>query len=82
MPLSPDLATSGALALVVFLVVLGVLVVFVESVTSFRLAGVLLACVAAAFALVLLGEWGLALVPLAFGAAFVANQAFEWLTTR
>ncbi len=82
MALLPDLATAGGIALAVFLVALGVLVLFVESVPRRTVVVLVLVAVVLASALVLLGELGIAMVALAFAAAFVANDAFEWLTTR
>ncbi len=76
------LATSGAVALVAFLVTLGVLVIFVESVRGRTTALVLLVAVILAALLAVLGEAGIGLIPLGFAAAFVANAVFEWLTTR
>ncbi len=82
MALLPDLGTAGLYALAAFLLVLGVLVVFVESVRPSRFLLVLIVCLVAAGGLVAVGESGVALVPLGIGGAFVANQAFEWLTMR
>lgn len=82
MALLPDLGIAGGIALAVFLLTLGVLVIFVETVAPRRLVAVMGACVAVAAGLVLLGEVGLSLAPLGFAAAFLANHAFEWLTTR
>lgn len=82
MALLPDLAVASVLALVVFLLALGLLVVFIESVRPARLVAVLLAGVAVSGALAVLGETGLALVAMALAAAVLANQGFEWLTTR
>ncbi len=82
MALLPDLGTAGLYAVAVFLLILGVLVVFVETVRPPRLALVVGASIVAAVGLAVLGEIGLALIPMGIAAAFVANQAFEWLTAR
>lgn len=82
MAILPDLGTAGLYALAAFLLVLGVLVVFVESVRPSRFLLVLIVCIVAAGGFVALGETGVALVPLGVGGAFVANQVFEWLTMR
>lgn len=82
MALLPDAAAAGLYALVVFLVTLGVLAVFVEKVRGTRVAVVILASLVAAAALYYVAEPGVALLVLGFGAAFPANEVFEWLTTR
>lgn len=82
MAVLPDLTAAGWYGLVVFLVVLGLLVVFVETISSRRLLGLLLGTVFVGIILVSLGETGMVLLALGFGAALVANQTFEWLTTR
>jgi len=82
MAVLPDLAAAGLYGLVVFLVVLGFLVVFVETVQPRRLLGLLLGTSLVAIVLVSLGETGIVLLALGFGGALVANQTFEWLTTR
>lgn len=82
MALMPDPATAGLYATVVFLVILGVLVVFVETVSFLRFVAVVVGSFVLALALVFLGELGLSFLPLALGGAFIANHMFEWLTTR
>jgi len=82
MALLPDPATAGLYAAVVFLLMLGVLVIFVETVSFPRFVAIVAGCFVVALALVLLGELGLALIPLGVGGAFIGNHAFEWLTTR
>lgn len=82
MAILPDLGAAGLYAAAAFLLVLGVLVVFVETIRSSRLVLILSACLAVAIGLVVLGETGLALIVLGVGAAFLANHVFEWLTTR
>lgn len=82
MALLADPATAALAATAVFLVTLGVLVVFIETVGFSRFIAMVVACFVLALALIGVGEIGLALIPLAFGSAFIANQVFEWLTTR
>ncbi len=82
MSLLPDLGVAGGIALAVFLVVLGFLVVFVESVGRRAVVGVVGIVLVLGVALSLAGEPGLALIVFGFAAAFVANEAFEWLTVR
>src|SRR5205814_9621092 len=78
----PDLAAAGLYGVVVFLLTLGLLVVFVETVPPRRLLALLLGSGLAAVVLAGLGEVGVALLALGIGAALVANHTFEWLTTR
>jgi hypothetical protein len=78
----PDIAAAGFYGLVLFLLVLGVLVIFVEKVSARRLVGLLLSAGLAALVLATIGEMGLAFLAVGFAAALLANQAFEWLTTR
>ena len=82
MPLLPDPATAGLYAGVVFLLTLGVLVIFVETVSFPRFIAIVVGCFVVALALILVGELGLSLLPIGVGGAFIANHAFEWLTTR
>ncbi len=82
MPLLPDPATAGIAAGVVFLITLGILVLFIEMVPLPRFIGIVVGCLVVAVFLVVLGEVGLALLPLAVAGAFLANHVFEWLTTR
>lgn len=82
MALLPDPASAGLYATVVFLVTLGVLVVFIETVSFLRFVAVVVVSLVVALALVLVGEWGLSLLLVGFGGAFIANHVFEWLTTR
>ncbi len=82
MAVLPDLGLAALAALVVFLLTLGVLVVFVETVPRRILAAVLASALVLAAFLGAVGEIGLGLVPLGFVAAFLANAVFEWLTTR
>jgi len=78
----PDPAAAALYGLAAFLVVLGILVVFVEAIRMARFLLLLSADVALAILLVLFSELGVALVVLGLGGALIANQVFEWLTTR
>lgn len=82
MPVLPDIASAGLYGLVVFLLTLGLLVVFVETVRPSRLVALLTGSLVLAAALALAGEVALALLPAGFGGAFLANHVFEWLTKR
>jgi hypothetical protein len=82
MALLPDLAAAGLYAAVVFLLVLGFLVVFLETIRGSHLAVILGVDAAATLVVFAAGEIGLALVVLAVGLGFLANQAFEWSTGR
>ncbi len=82
MALSPDPASAAPYALAVFLLLLGGLVVFVESIRPARFRVALIAAAAVIVLLVLAGELGAALVVLGAGGALAANQLFEWSTTR
>jgi len=77
-----DPSTAGLAALVVFLVALGLLVLFIETISRARLVAVLVLDIAIAGSLVAADEAGLALVALSVAAAVLANEAFERLTTR
>ena len=82
MAVLPDIAAAGLYGLVLFLLVLGVLVIFVETVPPRRLVALVLSTGLAALVLGTIGELGLALMALGFGGALLANQTFEWLTRR
>ncbi len=82
MPLLPDLAVAGGVALAVFLLTLGVLVVFFESVPRRAVFGLLLVALVLLTVLTFLDELGVGIVILALALAFLANDLFEWLTTR
>ncbi len=82
MPILPDLAVAGEIALVVFLIALGVLVLFVESMPGRAAGVVILTALVLSAVLTVLGELGIGVIVIAFAVAFVANGAFEWLTTR
>ena len=77
-----DPSTAGLAALVVFLVALGLLVLFIETISRARLVAVLVLDIAIGGTLVAADEAGLALVALSVAAAVLANEAFERLTTR
>jgi hypothetical protein len=78
----PDLAAAALYGVVVFLLALGFLVIFVETVPPRRLIALLLGSFLVAVVLAGMGETGIAFLALGVGAALVANHAFEWLTTR
>ncbi len=78
----PDLALATLYGIVVFLVALGFLVVFVETISPRRLVAGLVGTILAATGLASAGETGVALLVLGIGGALVANHAFEWLTKR
>ena len=82
MAVLPDLATAGLYALVVFLLALGFLVIFVETVPPRRLVAALVLSVVVAVVLAGMDETGIGLLALGIGGALLANQTFEWLTTR
>lgn len=82
MPVLPDLGAAALYAAVVFLVTLGLLVVFVETIPGRRAVVVVAGTIVAAAAFAFASEVGLALLTVAMGAAVAASQAFEWLTTR
>jgi len=82
MPFLPDLATAALYAVVVFLLVLGFLIVFVEAVRPSQLLALLITDFVVAGIFVFAGEYGMSLLSLAVAASFIANHIFEWLTTR
>ncbi len=82
MALLPDLASAVLYGVVVFLLVLGFLVVFVETVPTRRLVAATVGVFLIAVGLASTGEAGAAFLAVGVGAALVANHAFEWLTTR
>ena len=77
-----DPGTGALVAVTVFLLVLGVLVVFVEAVRLRTALTLVLLSIVAATLLAFFGEVGFGLVALGFGAAVIADHAFDWLTTR
>jgi len=82
MALIPDLTAAALYAVVVFLLFLGLLVVFVETIPPRLLMVIILAAILFAAWLAWVGEAGLSFLGLAVAAALVANQAFERLTSR
>ena len=82
MALLPDLALASLYAVVVFLLVLGFLVVFVEAISMRRLLAGLVVTLVIAAGLVSNGEAGLSFLALGVAGALIANHAFERLTTR
>ena len=82
MALLPDLAAAALYAVVVFLLALGFLVVFVETLSPRRLTACLVGALILGVAFASLGELGLGLLVAGGALAFLANHAFEWLTAR
>jgi len=82
MALLPDLAAAALDAVVVFLLFLGLLVVFVETIPPRLLMVVMLAVVLFAAWLAWVGEAGLSFIAIGVAAGLGVNHAFEWLTTR
>lgn len=82
MALLPDLALAGGIALAVFLVALGLLVVFTDSLGRRTAAILILVGLGVAVASSIAGEFGIGLVAAGFSAAVAANGLFEWLTSR
>ncbi|HYT01084.1 MAG TPA: hypothetical protein VEO20_10535 [Thermoplasmata archaeon] len=82
MALLPDLTSAALYAVVVFLLVLGLLVIFVETISNRKLAAAFVGVLVVSVALAASGEVGLALLAVAVGGALIANHAFEWMTTR
>jgi len=80
MPLVPDLGIAAAAALVVFFVMLGLLVIFIENLEMKLVLGLLFILLGITVALVALGEVGIGLVVLAAIAAIVMDQALEHFT--
>src|SRR2546428_13937879 len=80
MALLPDLAAAALYAVVVFLLFLGLLVVFVETIPPRLLMVMILATILFAAWLAWVGEIGLSFLALGAGAALAANPAFERLT--
>ena len=82
MPFLPDLAFAGGIALAVFLVALGLLVVFTDSLDRRVAAALILVGLGVAAVSSAVGELGIALVAAGFAGAVAANALFEWLTSR
>ena len=80
MALIADLGIAAAIALVVFFVLLGLLVIFVENVDLKLVLGIMFILLGLTVALVTLGETGIALVAMAAVAAVVMDQMLEHFT--
>jgi len=80
MVLLPDLGIASAIALVVFFLLLGVLVIFVENVDLKVVLGLLFILLGFTVALVAVGEAGVSLVLMAAAAAIVLDQMLEHFT--
>ena len=80
MALLPDLGIASAIALVVFFLLLGVLVIFVENVDLKVVLGLLFILLGFTVALVAMGEAGVSLVLMAAAAAIVLDQMLEHIT--
>ncbi len=80
MALIADLGIAAAIALVVFFVLLGLLVIFVENVDLKLVLGILFILLGLTVALVTVGEAGIALVAMAAVAAVVMDQMLEHFT--
>jgi len=77
MPLIPDLGIAASVALVVFFIVLGLLVLFIEDIDLKIVLGLLFILLGLTVALLAMGEAGVALIALAAIAALVMVQVFE-----
>src|SRR2546422_9943865 len=82
MALIPDLATAALYAVVVFLLFLGLLVVFVETIPPRLLMVIILAAILFAAGLAWVGEAGPLFLGRQTAAGLPANHGFERLTTR
>lgn len=82
MALLPDLAAAALYGVVVFLLALGILVIFVETVPPRRLLAALVVAAILAIGIASAGEPGVSFLIVGAGGAFLANHAFEWLTNR
>lgn len=80
MPLLPDLGLAAAAAGVVFFVLLGIFVVFLETMERKLLLGGAFTLIGLTFALVLMDEAGIAMIALAVMSALVVDQAIEHFT--
>src|SRR5947199_7537430 len=78
----PDLAAAGLYGVVVFLLALGFLVIFMETVPPRRLIALLLGSFLVAVVLAGMGEKGVAYLARGSGAAIIETSAFEALTAR
>jgi len=80
MALIADIGIAAAIALVVFFVLLGLLVIFVENVDLKLVLGIMFILLGLTVALVTVGEAGIALVAMAAVAAVVMDQMLEHFT--
>ena len=80
LPLIPDLGIAAVIALVVFFLLLGLLVIFVENVDLKIVLGLLFILLAATVGLVAVGEAGLSLIAMSVVGAIVLDQLFEHFT--
>jgi len=80
MALLPDLGIASAIALVVFFLLLGLLVIFVENVDLKVVLGLLFILLGFTVALVAVGEAGVSLVLMGAAAAIVLDQMLEHFT--
>jgi hypothetical protein len=80
MSLIPDLGVAAAVALVVFFVMLGLLVIFVENLDLKLVLGLLFILLGLTIALIALAEVGLAVIALAAIGAIVVHQVLEHFT--
>src|SRR3989442_13702070 len=82
MPLLPDLGLAALYGLVVFLLALGFLVVFVESISMRRLLAALVLTVIVAAGLVSNGEPGLSLLALGVAGGVISKNTLPRATPR
>src|SRR2546427_13285774 len=82
MALLPDLTAAALYALVVFLLFLGLLVVFVETIPPRLLMVMILAAILFAAWLAWVGEAGVSFLARGLTAALLAEPAFQWPTSR
>ena len=80
MALLPDLGIAAAIALVVFFLLLGLLVIFVEDLDLKIVLGLLFMLLGLTIGLVAVGEAGISLVAMAVLAAVVLDQMLEHFT--
>ncbi|OGS50240.1 MAG: hypothetical protein A3K65_08620 [Euryarchaeota archaeon RBG_16_68_12] len=80
MPLIPDLGVAAAGALVVFFIMLGLLVIFIEDLELKLVLGILFILLGLTIALLAVGEVGIGLVALAAIAAIVMHQSLQHFT--
>src|SRR5437763_3024704 len=78
----PHLAAAGLYGVVVFLLALGFLVIFVETVPPRRLIALLLGSFLVAVVLAGMGETGFAFLLLGIGADLISNYEFYRLLRR